>query len=108
LRRRQFLPRSLLAAAELVRIAAKRRFVEAYCPHGLRSALTPIVRVLAAMNGQRFTDNLLHIQARVQGAKRILEDDLHVAAQPPQLSRPGTQHVFAIEDHFTGVGFDQA
>jgi hypothetical protein len=66
------------------------------------------VPVLVAVNRQWLTNDLLDVHARVEGAERVLEDDLHVAAQPPQLGPACPENVLAAEHHLAGISFDEA
>ena len=69
------------------------------------------------MHLQQLADGRPHRHAGVEGGERILEDDLHVAAQLPQPAAVGGDHVDAFdaaalqrapEHHLPGGGFDQA
>src|SRR5881296_1025040 len=60
------------------------------------------------MNHERLTQRLAHRHPRVERAVRILEHDLHAAAQRSQLPRAAGEHVDAVEYDAAGVGLDQS
>ena len=59
------------------------------------------------MDEQRLGQELLDPHAGVQGCVRILEDDLHVASQPPQLALVAGAYIATVELDLTGGRLDQ-
>ena len=96
-----------LAAAQLVRVAAavETRVEADAAQHRAR----PLARLGArrAVHEQAEGDGVLDGQAGVQRRVRVLEDQLHVAAQPLHARRRRAPHVLAGEPHGAGVGLDQ-
>jgi hypothetical protein len=85
-----------LAAAELVRVAARGLGAEAdaleHVDHGLVAPLA-----LEPVDPQPFADEVAHLHPRVERADRVLEDDLHVPAHRLQVGAAEAQHVDAVE-----------
>jgi hypothetical protein len=90
-----------LAAGELVRIAVAVLGVE---PHGLEQLADPAPAVLAvkAVDLQRLGEDLVDRDPRVQRRVGVLEDDLDVAAQRPQVPVGELREVVPLEQHLTG------
>src|SRR2546425_13350630 len=61
-----------------------------------------------AMDREGLGERLADRHARVERSVRILEHDLHAAAQRPQLAGPERQHVPAVDRDATGVGLDRS
>jgi hypothetical protein len=57
---------------------------------------------------ERLADDFFHSHARIERAERVLEDDLHVAAQAAHISAAGGKQVVAFETDAAGSWFDQA
>src|SRR5205823_13123660 len=57
---------------------------------------------LRLVNAQRLLDRLLDRAAAVQRGERILEDDLHLPAQPPKLAGRQRRDVDAVEEDAPG------
>ncbi|MNP71180.1 hypothetical protein D3C76_1675290 [compost metagenome] len=60
------------------------------------------------MHAQRFADDIFNQKTRVQRTKRILENNLHLFAQLPQLLPPQRMDVPALVYHFALRGSLQA
>ena len=60
-------------------------------------ALFPLLCAKSLVHFQPFGDDLLHVQARVQGGVGILEDDLHPAAVGQHLLHRERVQRFAVE-----------
>src|SRR6185312_13131588 len=52
-------------------------------------------------------DDLANRHARIEAGKRVLEDDLHAAAQGPHLAAGLVVDRLAVEVDFAGIGGDQ-
>ena len=101
-----------LSSAELVRIAAQRRFVEAHLMQKLdrlraQGGGVCLYSGLVPMDEQRLGDNLLHSHTWIQGGVGILEDGLHLAAQAAQLGARCPCHVDAVHADAAMGGFHQ-
>src|SRR5271165_4224067 len=96
-----------LAAAELVRVAPQGGGVESYSAQRFGGVLTACRAAVAAVDGQRFADGLLNRHSGIERAERVLEDNLHVAAQAAQFRSAGAQNVVAVEKYLAGVRLDQ-
>src|SRR6266700_2037621 len=66
-----------------------------------------LIAGVTAMDFQWLGNNLFHSHARVERSKRVLKDDLHVAAQPTQLGRRRAQNVLVVEAYAPGGWLDQ-
>ena len=60
------------------------------------------------MNDQRLGDDVFHAVTRIERGKRILENDLQVAAEAAHFTRAGGEQVAAFEADAAGGGFNQA
>ena len=96
-----------LAAAELVRVTFHRTGVHA---HQLQQAAGLVQRLVAphAVVARAFDHGLGHGAPRVERAVRVLEDDLHAAAQRAQRAGGQPGDVVTAELDLTGGGVDQA
>src|ERR1022692_641698 len=95
-----------LASAEFVREAPPDRFVEAngaqeFDDAALQPTLSQSTRqgwgALFSMNDERLGDDVLDAEAGIERGEGILEDDLHIAAQPPHFAGAGGEQVAAFE-----------
>src|SRR5579885_3477020 len=59
------------------------------------------------VHGHGLRQRLPDGSARVERGVGILEHDLHLAAEPPELRRARRQHVLALEPHAARVGLDE-
>ncbi len=86
-----------------MRIAAQRGFFQANSAHHpgrgfMQFGLGPAVAVgVTGVDFQRFGDDFFYPHARVERGKRVLKDDLHVAAQAAQSGRRRRQNILAVE-----------
>ena len=88
-----------LAAGELVRVAVGEGGVEA---HRLQQRLDVRPQARARRRpvlAQRLADDAAHRHARIQAVLRVLEDHLHVRAQPAQRLAAQRRDVLAAKDH---------
>src|SRR5208337_1886691 len=81
--------------------------IESHRSHHHRRALTASRTALAAVNCHWFADNLFNGHPGIERTERILEDDLHVMAQMPQLRSPGPQHIMTVEVHLARIRLDE-
>ena len=51
------------------------------------------------MNDQRLGNDIFHPESRIERGKRILKNDLHVAAQAPHLATASRQQIASLEAH---------
>ena len=58
------------------------------------------------VNHQRLSNDVADFHARVQRRLRVLENDLHLAAQFAQLALAHPGHVAIVEGDFAGGRFD--
>jgi hypothetical protein len=59
------------------------------------------------VNDQRFGDDVLHAEARVEGGEGVLKNDLQVAAQAAHFASTGGEQVAAVQAHAARCGLDQ-
>ncbi len=78
-----------LPAGELVRVALGVLGAQADGLEQLEDALLALGLGADAVDAQRLADDVAHAHARVQRGVRVLEDDLHVAAQALHLAARG-------------------
>src|SRR5262249_50026987 len=100
-----------LSAGKLVRVTAEGGFIQAHSAHNFSCGLLQL-RCRGApaisMDQQGLGDNLCNTHTRVERSERILEDDLHVAAQAAQLAGSRLENVMAVEINLAGGWFDEA
>ena len=77
-----------LAAAELMGIPARVRGIQAHRFEQVGHAVSPFPPRAQSVHGERFPEQRTHGHARIEGAVGILEDDLHLASQPPEIAFP--------------------
>ena len=98
-----------LAAGELVRVAVLEGQVQT---HGLHDLLDAGIALCAGLVGASNVDGLGndvgHSHARVEGAVRVLEDELHLLAGAREVLALELGEVFAVEDDLAGGGLGQA
>ena len=87
-----------LAAGELVRVATGVVAPEAHGLQGVADALLALGAIAHALGEEALPDDVAHRHLRVEGAERVLEDDLHAAAHLPERLRVERGHVHAPED----------
>src|SRR5439155_882206 len=97
-----------LAAAELVRIAARGLGRQAHQLEQLSHPLPALRACTEAMDREPFADDALDAHARIERAVGVLEDDLHLAAERAQLARPECQERAPVERHLPRGGLDEA
>jgi hypothetical protein len=108
-----------LATGELVGMAGERGLVEADLGEKLGGFVAErgaalardgaqIEAGFAAVDEQRLGDDCEHRHARVESGVGILEDGLHLAADPAELMRGGADDVGAINADGAARGLDQA
>ena len=76
-----------LAARELVRVAVREARVEADDVEQLADPRRAVAARADPVHDERLADDVADGHARVERRVRILEDDLHLAAHPPQRPR---------------------
>src|SRR5450759_4409172 len=86
-----------LPARELVRVALGVLGAEPDGLEQLEDALLALGLGADVVDLERLADDVAHAHARVQRGVRVLEDDLHVAAQPLHLGPRGGHDVDALE-----------
>jgi hypothetical protein len=86
-----------LTARELVRVAMHVLGKEPDACEQLRHAVLELGALRAAVHDERFANDRLHVEARVQAGVRILEDDLHALPKRAQLFPLHAEHVPALE-----------
>jgi hypothetical protein len=59
------------------------------------------------MNKQRLGDDVFHPVTGIEGGERILENDLHVAAEAAHFAGAGGEQVAAFEVNAAGGGLNQ-
>ena len=97
-----------LAARELVRVAALVPGREADLLEQLAHPRLLLGALGEVMDLQGLADDLADRHARIQRSVGILEDDLHLAAEPPELGLVEVEHVLAVEAHRASGRLDQA
>lgn len=60
------------------------------------------------MDDQWLRDDVLHPVTGIEGGKRILENDLHIAPEAAHFTGTGGEQVAAFEMNIAGGGFNQA
>ena len=91
-----------LAPGELVGVATHVLLSQ---PHDLQQFENPpltLAPIFHAVDQQGLTDNLRHGLSRIEGRKRILENDLHSLSKSPHLQRRTGQQVLAVKIDLTG------
>jgi hypothetical protein len=88
-----------LAAGELVRVAPGVLGQQADDIEELAHALLARGLVADLVHVERLGEDLAHRHARVERGIGILEDDLHVAAHPPQVALAEVGDLLALEAH---------
>ncbi len=96
-----------LAAGELVRIAIEVARIEADLLERFLYLGEPLAAVAVRVNDQPFFDDAADRHSRVERAVGVLEDDLHVAADGPQLRGPQVGDVVAVEHDAAGRRLEQ-
>ena len=96
-----------LAAGELVGIAVRVARVEADDVEQLANAGGACATRTGAVHDQRLRDDVADGHPRVERRVRILEDDLHVAAQFPDLASRQFRQLLAHEPHRAARRLDQ-
>src|SRR5665647_2994970 len=96
-----------LPARELVRVALGVLGAEPDGLEQLEDALLALGLGTDLVDIERLADDIAHAHARVQGGVRVLEDDLHVAAQPLHLRPRGGHDVDALEGDRAGRRRDE-
>ena len=92
-----------LAAGELVRVAAGVLAPEADELEGVLDALVARGAVVEPLGEQALADDVRHGHPRVQRPERVLEDDLHPAAERPHVVGIDVGELVAVE-HDAPVG----
>ena len=82
-----------LAAAELMGIPACVRGIQAHCFEQVGHAISRFSARTQSMNGEWFPEQGTHGHTGVEGAVGILEYDLHLAAQPPEIAFLHGEHL---------------
>src|SRR5262249_27095048 len=97
-----------LAARELVRIASHVIGIEAHRLEEPRHAIAELRRRLRELvHDERLADDRAHGHSRVQRCERVLEDDLHVAAQALKLAAIERGDVLALEPDLSRGRLDE-
>ncbi len=97
-----------LPARELVRVALGVLDAETDRLEQLEDPPLLLVLGADAVDAQRLADDVPDAHARVERGIRVLEDDLHVAAQALHLGARGAHDVDALEGDLAGGRLDQA
>src|ERR1039458_7044832 len=102
-----------LSAGELVRVTGHGGFIHSHGTQKFAHALAAGIAAEAfvhdlSVENQRLGDHLVPSKARVERAERVLEDDLHVAAQTAQCRAVRLQQIDAIENDGARSGLDEA
>src|SRR5258708_18759611 len=95
-----------LATGELVRKTGQGGFIHSHCmqkfPHPLAAGIAAQTFTNDfLMENQRLGNHVFHTVARVERSKRVLEDDLYVAAKTAQFLTVRLQPIAAIEKNGT-------
>ena len=94
-----------LPAGELARIGARMLGAQSHELEQLRHPRAPLLsRALTLVDDERERDDLLDRLPLVQRRVRILEDDLHLSAQPPEPAGGDAEEVGRIEVDAPEVG----
>src|SRR5450756_999492 len=96
-----------LPARELVRVALRVLGAEPDGLEQLEDALLALGLGADIVDLERLADDVAHAHARVQRGVRVLEDDLHVAAQPLHPGPRGGHDVDALEGDRAGRRRDE-
>src|SRR6185369_12683551 len=98
-----------LAAGKLMRKTAEDVVWHAGIAQRLPHAIEPLPAVAAQIvDDQAFLDDLPHRHARIERGERILENDLHAAAQWPHLLPIALVDAFAVETDDAALVRDEA
>src|SRR5207244_1535151 len=99
-----------LASAELVRVAAKNGLVEAdsaqqFCYPSTQPTLSQSEGTLGnSVNDEWLGNDVFDAHARVERAERVLEDDLHIAAQAAHFAVARREQIFSLVENASGGG----
>src|SRR5665647_2111321 len=96
-----------LPARELVRVALGVLGAEPDGLEQLEDALLALGLGTDLVDLERLADDVAHAHARIQRGVRVLEDDLHVAAQPLHLRPRGSHDVDTLEGDRAGRRRDE-
>ena len=98
-----------LAAGELVRVARRRTMGRGRRAGAAPATMSSLLAALGdAVDLDRLADDVADGHARVEAADRVLEDDLHVPAEPAQLLAAVGEEVLALVADLAAGGGDQA
>ena len=96
------------ATVQLVRIGVEKTHGKSHGLHQLRHPLVDLFLGLEDLVGSdRLTDDLADSLAGIQRGIGILEDQLHILAQCPQLAGTELADVLPLKDDLAAGGFDQ-
>jgi hypothetical protein len=96
-----------LPAAELVRVAARCLGRQPDQLEQLRDPRGSCGPAAETVDGEPFADDARHAHAGIEGAIRVLEDDLHLATERAQLARRETQEGAPPEQHVARRRLDE-
>ena len=92
----------LLATTQLMRPSCEKRLAHSNgAEHGRRIGSRRLDR--STGKTQRTCDEIQDGLAGIERARGILENDLHLLAEAPQSRGPQREHIFALEQHGSGV-----
>jgi hypothetical protein len=97
-----------LTSGEFVGIARHRGIIHANGSQKFCHALAANFAAETVVDDERFGDDVLHAEARIERAERILKDDLHASAQSPEFSAASRHQIVTFEAETAGCRFDQA
>ena len=96
-----------LASAELVWKAAAGGLVHAHGAQEFCDTSAAEVCAKRLVNEQGLGDHVLDTEAGIEGAERVLEDDLHVTAQAAHFAMAGGEQIMPIKEDAAGGGDDE-
>src|ERR1700678_2585934 len=60
------------------------------------------------MNNERLRNDLLHAKSRIERCKRILKNNLHIAAQAPHFAAAGCEQIAILKPYAARCRLDQS
>src|SRR5437762_1456324 len=97
-----------LPAAELMRIPIHHRRIQSHRLQQVGNVMFAFRSTRQMMNGERLTDDRANRHSGIQRCIRILKDELHVAAFPPQFLLIEPADLDTVKSYTAGIRLDEA
>src|SRR5205814_514286 len=93
---------------KFMRVSSGKRGIESDAAEERGDEFLFLLAARDAVHFDRLTDDVADVHARVQAADRVLENDLHLSAESPQVLAVVVKEIFTFVAHFAAGGGDQA